>query len=198
MMNKITQKGLAYATAIGLSLAGAGYLGAKAFKEPSVPKEIAYVNAIQESLDWATLKDKSIQKVLDSNKLRLEKIQENPELAPYISNLENILSSLPNEYLTSTEDDLYNRTKEIIQRELKKIKNAYPSEKGTYGGAALAIGVLAPAIALLGYLDISNKKKEEESCKRYSPRVKISNSENLIGNVLCEEYKPKNKFSLFK
>jgi len=161
MINKVTQKGLGYAATIALCLGGAGYFGYKASQEPSVPKGIASVNAIENSLAWATLGNNSIEKVLDSNQMRLDEIKADPELAPDIANLEKILSNLPSECLTSTENDLYNQTNEIIQRELQKIKEKYPSEKGRYKGAAIAIGLLAPVVAAVGGLDISNDQKEK-------------------------------------
>jgi len=182
-MNKITQKVLGYVATIALCLGGAGYFGYKASQEPSAPKQIKYIEAIDNALAWGGLGDNSIKKILDKNKIMFDKAKEDPELASDLNNLEKILSGLPSEYLTSTEDSLYNQTKEIIQRELQKIRDKYPSEKGKYTGAAIALGILAPTIAGVGYLDISNKKREEKESKRYFPELEKSNSDRLIGTV---------------
>ncbi len=172
MINKIAQKTLGYCAATALCLAGAVYLGVEAHKKPAVPREIAYVNAIQTSLSTEGLRDISMQEALNKNKIRFEKIKANPELAPYVNNLETILADLPDEYLTSTENDLYNRANEIIQRELKEIRNDYDSpDKARYAGAAVGMGVLAVSLAGLGCLDISHQKEEEKKKKEFWSKV---------------------------
>lgn len=192
MVNKIAQKILGYGAAIALCAAGAGYAGYKASKEPAVPKEIAYVNAAQNSFNAGVLRNDPIQKVIDANKIRFEKIKANPELAPYVNNLERILSSLPDEYLTSPENDLYNQTNEIIQRELKKIRNDYDSpDKARYAGAAVGTGILAAAIAGVGYLDISDKKRKEKEMKEFLSKVYKPKYERNTEPIVFVDYNSK-------
>lgn len=191
MTNKIAQKILGYGAATALCLAGAGYAGYKASKEPVAPKEITYVNAIQNSFNAGVLRDDPIQTVIDANKIRFEKIKANPELTQEISALEKSILQMPLSLRNSSENKDYNLVNNYVQEQIGKIRETHQTEKGRYTGAAIALGALASSVAALGYLDISDKKRKEREMKEFLSKVYKPKYERNTEPIVFVDYRSK-------